>query len=87
MLPVLFCEWGLESRSCPYFPLVFVFKNKVLVILPVIEDEEFVFAPSLAFPSSKPVSPLIVLVFKRLASSSSILLKATKPANPVFRAA
>ena len=84
MLPVLFGKGNLRYGNCPGFLFVFTFKNEVLVILPVMEDEKFVLASSLAFPSSKPVSPFITFVFRRLGYRSSREVKATKPAQPVL---
>ena len=66
MLPILTGEGDLQYWCGPCFPFVFVFKDEVLVVLPVMEDEKIVFASSLSFPAAKPVSPLVVFVFKRL---------------------
>lgn len=86
MLPVLFGEGDLKYGGCPYFPFVFAFEDEMFVIPPVVKYEEVVFAPPLAFPAAKPVSPFIVFIFKGPGSRSSIEVKATKPAHPIFSA-
>ena len=84
MLPVFLGEGNLEYWSCLYFPFIFAFLKEVLVIPPVVKDKESVLTPPLTFPTSKPVSPLVVFIFRWLGSRSSRVMKATKPTSSVF---